>query len=101
MIHELKCQPLSFTRLKDGTKTFEVRLNDRMYQAGDLLHLREWTPVSHPLASMFGAGDPSGYSGEELWMLVTFVASGEVYDLDLGRHVILAVHKTLPPAGED
>lgn len=95
MIHELKCHPVSFVRLKDGTKTFEVRVNDRMYQAGDLLHLREWAPSVHPVSALLGGG---GYTGEELWMLVSFVASGEVFGLDLDVHVILAVRPTSKPA---
>lgn len=96
MIHDLKCHPVSFARLKDGTKTFEVRDNDRMYQAGDLLYLREWAPLPDLVSRAMGQGR---YSGDELWMLVTFVASGQVFGLDLGTHVILAVRATVPPAG--
>lgn len=46
MIHELKCWPLYFESIVDGTKTFEIRRNDRGFHAGDILLLREWSPVS-------------------------------------------------------
>lgn len=40
--HELKVVPPYFDALVSGSKTFEVRKNDRAYQAGDVLRLREW-----------------------------------------------------------
>lgn len=43
--HELKTWPSFFAGLRDGTKTFELRKNDRAFDVGDLLVLREWKPV--------------------------------------------------------
>jgi hypothetical protein len=43
-IHELKTVPPYFDAVKSGTKTFEVRRDDRGFQPGDLLVLREWLP---------------------------------------------------------
>lgn len=45
MIHDLKIWPQFFDALASGTKTFEVRKNDRDFRAGDLLRLREWDPL--------------------------------------------------------
>ncbi len=45
MIHELKCWPTYFGGVVAGTKTFEVRLDDRQYREGDTLHLREFIPA--------------------------------------------------------
>lgn len=42
MTHELKTLPPFFEKVVSGEKTFEVRVNDRDYQAGDFLLLKEF-----------------------------------------------------------
>jgi hypothetical protein len=44
MIHELKIWPKFYCRVADGSKTFEVRDNDRGFQPGDVVILKEWDP---------------------------------------------------------
>lgn len=44
MKHELKILPKYFNRVLDGSKTFEVRNNDRDFQAGDTVLLQEYDP---------------------------------------------------------
>lgn len=44
MIHKLKIWPKFYTRVLEGSKTFEVRVNDRDFQSGDLVVLHEWCP---------------------------------------------------------
>jgi hypothetical protein len=44
LTHELKSWPQYFEATLEGTKTFELRRNDRDYQAGDLVVLREYEP---------------------------------------------------------
>jgi hypothetical protein len=66
--HELKCWPEFFTPLLTGAKTFELRKNDRGFQVGDVLWLREWD-----------AGDPGqgfGYTGREMRRRVTYILIG-------------------------
>jgi len=46
MIHELKCWPQYFERVWQKDKTFEVRYNDRDFQTGDTLILREYDPIT-------------------------------------------------------
>ena len=41
-IHDLKSAPLPFMHIRNGRKRFEVRKNDRDYQQGDLVVLREY-----------------------------------------------------------
>jgi hypothetical protein len=72
MIHELKCWPEPFHHILTGSKRFEFRLNDRNYQVGDTLRLKEYWPdkkqytgfvleadVSYILTEGFGL--PEGY----------------------------------------
>ena len=42
MIHELKILPEYLGAIIEGTKTFEIRKNDRNFEVGDLLLLRGW-----------------------------------------------------------
>ena len=41
-IHDLKIWPEFYRPMVAGIKTWETRRNDREYQLGDVLHLREW-----------------------------------------------------------
>jgi hypothetical protein len=42
--HKLKTFSRYWDAVADGTKTFEVRLNDRAFQTGDILVLEKWNP---------------------------------------------------------
>jgi hypothetical protein len=42
MKHILKIWPQYYCRVADGSKTFEVRNNDRGFQPGDIVFLKEW-----------------------------------------------------------
>lgn len=42
MVHVLKIQPKYFEKVKWGIKRFELRKDDRNYQVGDLITLREY-----------------------------------------------------------
>lgn len=44
-IHELKCLGEHFDAVRDGRKRFELRINDRGFQVGDLLLLKRTTAV--------------------------------------------------------
>ena len=43
MKHELKTWPEFYKLIAAGIKLFELRRNDRVFQVGDTLHLREWS----------------------------------------------------------
>lgn len=59
MDHELKIWPQYYCRVADGTKTFELRENDRSFQPGDTVTLREWDPT--PI-SVTDERMPKGYT---------------------------------------
>lgn len=59
--HELKSWPEFFDAVRDGSKTFEIRRNDRDYRVGDLLELRRWSPLEER------------YTGEQLLVRVTYM----------------------------
>ena len=42
--HSLKIHPQYYAAVADGSKTFELRKNDRGFQKGDEVALREWDP---------------------------------------------------------
>jgi len=43
-VHELKTWTYFFACIRNQSKKFEVRKNDRDFQPFDVLHLREWNP---------------------------------------------------------
>lgn len=67
MQHELKTWPEHFRAIEKGAKTCELRLNDRNYQTGDTLYLREWEPLEN------------SYTGASVHCLVTHILSGGVW----------------------
>lgn len=50
-IHELKILPDFFYAVRCGRKPFEVRKNDRDFQIGDILVLKEWTGAAYTEAA--------------------------------------------------
>jgi hypothetical protein len=47
MIHELKTWPTPFQAVADGRKEFELRKDDRGFEIGDEVLLREFTPADY------------------------------------------------------
>lgn len=60
MIHELKTDYKYFKETLGGNKTFECRYNDRDFQVGDTVILKEWY-------------DGTGYSGREIRGEITYI----------------------------
>jgi hypothetical protein len=86
-MHELKCWPAYFQAVLDGVKTFELRYNDRDFHAGDVLHLREWSPETRE------------YSGREVYCDVPYLLNGvSVGEVD--DYVILSIKPRKAPAFE-
>ena len=86
MKHELKTDPAVFIASQEGDKSFEIRLNDRGYQIGDHLLLRE---TKHSGEEM-KAGKPLAYTGREYLVRVKYILSG--YGLKEDWVIMSVVH---------
>lgn len=60
-IHELKTWPEFFEPVFQGKKNFELRFDDRRFEVGDELHLREYVPATNE------------YTGREVRKLVSCI----------------------------
>lgn len=78
VVHKLKILPCFFAAVCDGTKTFEVRKNDRGFQVGDILELKEWLP-------------DSGYTGKFVRRKVTYILYGGVIAGLDESYVVMAI----------
>ncbi len=63
--HHLKCSPFPFSQIWLGHKLFELRYNDRSYEAGDTLVLREFDSLVMP------EDKDEEYSGRQITAQVT------------------------------
>lgn len=70
--HVLKTDPAVFQDVLDGKKTFEIRFNDRGYQVGDLVVLKETKFTGQQMKS----GEPLIYTGREIQKRISYVLSG-------------------------
>jgi hypothetical protein len=61
MVHYLKTIQPFFSEVKSGTKTFELRRNDRDFQVGDEVYLQEYDL------------DNNSFSGQEVRAKITYV----------------------------
>jgi len=75
--HELNICPEYFEQMKNGTKTFEMRFNDRDYQVGDHLLLTEWDPIN------------TSAIGDTLKFKVTSILYGPLFGL-LDKYCIMS-----------
>jgi hypothetical protein len=81
--HELKTLPGFFEAVLSGEKTFEARKNDRMFQKGDQLWLREYDYKKDTIGS-FDSNWPKGYSGRSFNVEITHVLTGEEWGIKDG-----------------
>jgi hypothetical protein len=91
MLHELKTWPGYFERIADGTKTFEIRRNDRGFQTGDTLQLREYNPAGDHDECADDQCSTKRYTGQEAFRKVGFVAAGTLFGLELGEYVVMSL----------
>lgn len=72
--HTLKCWPMFFAAIANGTKTFDVRRRDRDFVVGDTLALREFDPV----------GAEGKYTGRVIFARIGYILTGEAWGVVAG-----------------
>ena len=103
MIHDLKCWPEGFQAVLEGTKSHEVRPNDRRFQVGDTLHLREFEPHEEcqGRGRVWGNGDtedcgcpkPHGrYTGRECEVEISYITEAGTFGLPENR-LVMSIRK--------
>lgn len=70
MIHELKTWPQYFKDIECDNKTFEIRKNDRNFQIGDHLWLKEYDP------------DTQQYTGKVIYKEIGYILHGGNFGID-------------------
>lgn len=70
--HELKTWPIFYEAIVNGSKTFEIRRNDREFAVGHNLLLREWDAASEC------------YTGRSSWYVVTYILHGPQFGIEPG-----------------
>ena len=70
MLHELKTYPKYFQETIEGNKLFEIRKNDRNFQVGDVLLLKEWDNIK--------------YTGSEVGAMVRYILDDKFIGLAEG-----------------
>jgi hypothetical protein len=96
-IHELRIYPEFFESIRDGSKTCEIRYNDRGFKVGDILCLREISPVT------------GAHTGRWLLVAISHITGlpehfAHMDSSDLGLRdgfVVLSIHRIWTMLGED
>ena len=123
--HDLKTVQPYFDAVVDGSKTFELRQDDREsgFRVGDTLRLREWEPKRRRLTmeqfiektQALGIDDftpdnawrkmydewkaditPGYYTGREISKIVSYVLDPDDFLPDAGGYVILGLKEEKP-----
>lgn len=71
-IHELKILPKYFERVVNGEKTFEIRKNDRDFQTGDRIELKEFGYTKNK------------FTGRCVFGTISYIFHGGEYGLEQG-----------------
>lgn len=88
MRHVLKTHPAMFRAVRDGRKNFEVRKDDRAFQAGDTVELKFHDPETTPFPAPAWPSDDDKLLPLE--RKITFVMRGGQYGVEPG-YVVLAL----------
>lgn len=86
--HELKTIDRYWDAVERGEKTFEVRINDRAFQTGDILHLVKITDGGY-YVSASGCG---AFSRLTLMRRITYILQGGQFGIE-PRYCVMGLAK--------
>lgn len=95
--HVLKCWPEPFMGIVSGDKVHEFRVDDRGFEVGDVLVLREWTPAwlkDEP--DHFYGGT---FTGHQVRRRVTYLSRGPDFGIPKG-YVVMSLAAAVPAVRE-
>lgn len=80
MHHDLNIDESFFAAVQDGRKTFEIRFNDRGFQAGDTITLREVRHSTYTTGRRIGAKITYvlGFNQQPNWVVFAFEKDTEL-----------------------
>ncbi len=87
IIHELKTSPQHFNAIMFGFKAFEIRKNDRDFQVGHYLRLKEWYK-------------DQGYSGDQIVKRIKYIVYGGQFGLHKDYVVMQLEDDPIGPLGK-
>ena len=77
-VHELKVWPQYFKAVLDGSKTFEFRKDDRGFEVGDILILREFDQGVRDYSRQVPIIRESSYTGRSVKKRITYIFKGGI-----------------------
>lgn len=90
--HHLKTVDPYYHAIADGTKTFEVRKDDRGFKVGDILHLHYFDPAlcdgRCPADDPLARARCVAYLGSSRTFEITYVYGGEIGGIEPGYVVL-------------
>lgn len=87
-MHVLKTVDQYWDDVKSGKKTFEVRLNDRAFQAGDVLVLRRVNKEGHP--NTLPEDNTGIFANSDLTFRVSYLMQGGQFGIE-PRYCVLGL----------
>lgn len=78
--HDLKTWPEWYEPSRSGAKPYEIRKNDRHFEVGDTLLLREYTPPR--------TGFPGFYTGRWMRRPITHILDGGKFGVERGFAIL-------------
>lgn len=94
--HELKLAPQFFSEMQAGRKNSEFRLNDRNFEVGDTLELREWIPPPNQ-APGTRLTAVHGYTGRSLHREISHVLTRREFEPLPEDWAVLSLRPIDPP----